>query len=278
MSSSNKEYHVKITTNQLQYFKNMILSIKDIPEANFRITPEGFSINEQSLTRSSSVMVNLPAKNFTEFYCAEPIKIGVDIANMTKILKSLGSSKDFLTIFVEKIRKEHIHIPFGILLTNPDKNEVTTIYIATIDVNEDDEQIPIESPYKIQMPSIDFQEIVAKLKVMGGEVCRILFHGSSNTINFNTSGDLGKLEIVRSKMALDNGLNIVRSQHTSNYEIISVFCKLQKLVEYTKCTTLSHIVTIGIGNENDKIMVEYDVGALGNIILLVGCEKIPDEW
>jgi hypothetical protein len=270
---SDSDFYVKIMTNEVQHVKNMFAIIKDIPEINLKFTEQGITVHQQSLTQSSSIYIDLPAQNFMKYHCSRPTKIGLEVNNLNNILKSPGQSKDILTIFVKKLQASDVQIPFGFVFTNSEKHEETVYTIDNLDGPEDEEQRPLDHQYYITMNSGDFKDTIEKLKGLKSEVCRITYSFDDDTLSFYTQGSSGTCNIVRSKIE-----TISAAANTRSNNVIIIYCRLQKLVEYIKCVSLSNTVVIGMGKNNDKLTVEYNVGSLGRMILSLGIENKPDNW
>lgn len=285
MNTDESKYLVKIETLQPSNFKALfgILKENNIVEVNINITKDGIEILEMDPTHIIIVHVSLSANNFDSFYCKKPIKIGVDAINLTKILKGVGT-KDILTLFVED-PKEHvsnvddsdISISFGLLIENSTKGQSTKIYIDTMDVNDHQMDVPdLDYPYHIQLPSSDLQSIVTGLKNMGGEVIKLIFH--KDTLHFYTRGEIGIIETTRSKTTKeDASIKIQKNQQNDDSVIIEIYVKLEKFVEFTKCSCLSPMATIYLKNDF-PLFLEYDVGNLGFIRLGVSPHNKPDNY
>lgn len=281
------KYLVKIETLQPSNFKSLFGTLKEnnIVEANINISENGIEILEMDQIHIVIVHVSLKATNFDSFYCKRPISIGVDTVNLTKILKGVGA-KDMLTLFAEDPSEQNdsvddsdISTKFGLLIENSSKGQSTKIFVDTIDVNEHPLDVPdLNYPYHIQMPSSDLQSIVTNLKNMGGEVIKVTFH--KDCLKFYTKGDNGTLETVRTKTAkTESSIEITQTDKSSvdDLTIIELYIKLDKLVEFTKCTSLATMVTIYLKNDF-PLFLEYDVGNLGFIRLGVSPRSKPDNW
>jgi proliferating cell nuclear antigen PCNA len=284
MDTSDSKYLVKIVTLQPGNIKALsgILKENNIVEANISINQDGIEILEMDPTHVIIGHVLLNASNFDSFYCREPIKIGIDTVNLTKILKGVGT-KDILTIFVEDTKDQaagsdaDTSVSFGLLIENSTKGQSTKIYIDTMDVNDRQLMVPeMNYPYHVQLPSSDLQSIVTNLKNMGGDVIKILFH--KDTLQFFTKGEIGILETIRSKTSKeDSSIKIQKNKIIGDESpIIEIYVKLEKLVEFTKCSCLSPMVTIYLKNEF-PLFLEYDVGSLGFIRLGVSPHSKPDN-
>ena len=227
--------------------------------------------------------VLLDAGKFSSFYCKKPIKIGVDCVNLNKILKNV-CAKDILTLFVEDPKDHNMlddsdsGMSFGLLIENSIKGQVSKYSIDTIDVNDQDMEIPdLNYPYHIQMPANDLQSIINSLKNLGGEVIKLLF--CKDILQFYTKGDIGKVETTRSPTQKEESSMKIQKNEVALDEsnITEIYVKLEKLSEFTKCSCLSNIVTIHLDNQF-PLFLEYDVGSLGFIRLGLSLHNKPEGW
>jgi len=284
--ANDTKFLVKIETLQPSYFKSLFGILKDnnIAEANIIINNDGIEILEMDPLHFIVIHVLLNASNFESFYCQEPMKIGVDTVNLTKILKSVGS-KDMLTLFVED--PEHsqtgeegdLSRSIGLLIDNSSKGQSSKIYVGTLDVNDHDVSVPeLNYPYHVQLPSSDLQSIVASSKNMNGEVIKLVYR--KETLTFYTEGELGKLETIRTKTSKeDMSIRVGKRESVEGDDtsIIEIYVKLDKLFEFTKCSSLSQTATIHLKNDY-PLIIEYDVGNLGFIRLGLSPHNKPDNW
>lgn len=285
-NEDSSKFLVKIETLQPSNFKALfsILKENNIVEANININEDKLEILEMDMAHIVIIHVVLNAQNFDGFYCQKPITIGIDVANLTKILKGVGT-KDILTIFVEDpsesntqldtIGDSDISTSFGLLIENSAKGQSTKIYIDTMDVNEHSIDVPkLNYPYHIQLPSSDLQSIVTNLKSTGGEVVKLTFH--KEALRFFTKGEIGILETTRTRTGKEDS-SIKIQKKTNETPIIEIYVKLDKLVEFTKCSCLSPMVSMYLKNDF-PLFLEYDVGSLGVIRLGLSPHNKPETW
>jgi proliferating cell nuclear antigen PCNA len=266
------KYLVRVDTLQPSNFKALFGILKDnyIQDININFSPTGIEILEMDPTHVVVAHVLLSADKFETFYCKQPIKIGVDSLNLTKSLKGIGT-KDILTIFV-KDPKENMDggdscVSFGLI--------IDTMYLDTMDVNDYQMSAPnIDYPCLIQLPSSDLQSIIGNLKNVGGDVIKVLFH--KNTLQFYTKGEVGACDITRSRTSKED-TSIKIQKNDLDVGIIEIYVKLDKMVEFTKCSCLSPIVTIYLQNDF-PLFLEYDVGSVGIIRLGVSPHTKPDNY
>ena len=284
--ATDSEYLVEIETLQPGNVKAAFAVLKEqLTEANLDITPDHIEILQMDPTHIVVAHVQLKTSNFEKYICKKPIKIGIDIVNLTKVLKGVGA-KDILTFFVEDPSKKTVGSGsgdeseasqlFGLRIENTEKGQVSTLYIDTLDVNEEELVVPnLDYPYYIYMPSSDLQSIINNQKNVGGEIIQIRY--IKDSLYFYTRGESGRLETVRSKTAKEDTSIKITKNVEGNDDIIEIYVKLQKLVEFTKCSSLSPMATIYLKNDF-PLFLEYDVGSLGFIRLGVSPHKKPDNF
>jgi len=278
------KYLIQIETSNPGNLKATFALLKEqITEANIDITPEYIEILQMDPTHNVVAHVRLYATNFNKYICKKSIKIGVDVTNLTKILKGVGT-KDFLTIFVEDPSTMPHHVedsgathPFGFLIENPEKGQISKVYLDTLDVNEDEMGVPdLDYPYQIYMPSTDLQTIVNNMKNIGGDILKISY--TKDTLSFYTKGEIGQSETTRSRTNKEDvSIKVKKNGEEDSCEIINIYVKLQKLVEFTKCSTLSQIATLFLKNDH-PLFLEYDVGDLGFIRLGLSPHIKPETF
>jgi proliferating cell nuclear antigen len=274
------QYFVDIETNQTSNIKNMISILRSqFPEVNILFTPDKIEILQADASNTVIIHVELFSNEFNKYKCENKYLIGVELSNLDKILKGV-LPKDILKIFIENPEHSeydnHTTNPFGLIIERPEKNQTAKIYIDTIDINNeyepDTDQV---TSYEIELPSGDFCDIINQLKAVGGDVVRIIYNKDS--LSFYTKGDSGRCELRRDKDKSDGNMKVKKSGYVDDNEIISIYVKLQKLVEFSKCSSISQIVTMFINN-NKPIILQYKVGNLGLIKLITSFSTKPESW
>lgn len=276
------QYLVEIETVQAGNLKQLFSALKEqINEVNICITHEYIEILQMDSTHLVIAHVQLKASCFEKYVCKKPISIGVDVANLTKVLKGVGN-KDTIVLFVEDGSNFSIDDAdpaqlFGIRIENTEKGQISTLYIDTIDVNEEDLSVPnLNYPYSICIPAGDLQSIVNNHKTMGGEIILQIRYIKEN-LYFFSKGDIGRLETIRSKTNKEDVSIKIEKNTDDPDDIIEICVKLSKLVEFTKCSSLSTMAIIYLKNDF-PLFIEYDVGSLGFIRLGVSPHKKPDNY
>ena len=278
------KYLIEIETLQASNLKQLFGALKEqLPEVCIAITEEHIEILQMDPTHIVVAHVQLKAGNFEKYVCKKPIKLGVDVVNLTKVLKGVGA-KDILTLFVEdpydrinsNAETEASQL-FGIKIENTEKGQVSTVYIDTLEVNEEELSVPnLDYPYCISLPAGDLQSIVNSHKTMGGEIILQIRYVKENLIFFSI-GEIGKLETIRSKTNKEDSSIKIQKYKEDTDDIIEIYVKLSKMVEFAKCSSLSTMATAYLKNDF-PLFLEYDVGSLGFIRLGVSPHKKPDSY
>jgi len=284
-AQADSPYMIEIETLQPSNLKGAMTALKEqLDEASLCIDEEGIKILQMDKTHIVVAQMELKASNFDKYICKQPCKLGLDIHTLTKILKGVGAN-DMLTLFVEDssmtggavtVDEAEHQQQFGIRVENAEKGQVSTFYVDLKDLNEDELAIPdLDYPYLIQMPASDFQSIINTLKNMENDVVQLRY--VKGVLSFFTKGDGGRLEITRSKTNKEDNSIRVTKQFDDADEIIEIHVKLPKLHEFTKCSSLSTLVTIYLKNDY-PLFVEYDVGSLGFMRFGLSPHKKPDNF
>lgn len=271
-------YSVKITTRQGIMIKTLFTLISShVTEINICIDPEKITINYyENLSIRICVELNDSEHGFSdggEYYCETPVKIGVNVANVAQMLKSV-TAKDSITMYVEKSLSPHLDNKFGFIVNSFDSNTSTNYEISTIDVNNDDFDIEDEIyPYEIRMQSVGLNKIISNLKQSGGDTVNIIFN--KGELDFIAKGDKSKIS-SRCRDIEDLKLNDPANKY-KKVDIISIYVKLQKLLDIIKNTSLSPSMTLML--ENDRLVIlHYKIATLGYIKIGLAPVNKPDNF
>ena len=263
MDYSNDIYKVKITTSQGTMFKTLFSLISThMSEVDICCDSEKIIICycEKAIIRIVAELNN-NNRGFSEFYVEEPVKIGVNVTDIVKILKTI-SSKDSVTMYLEKQLKEESIGNFGFIINS---NSISTNFGSKIiDTNMD----PFESEDEdysctIRMSSSVLHTIITNLKVSDADIINIIYN--KGELSFSAGGGTKALIISKCK-SIEEEEDSNGNMPSNNKKIISIYVKLHKLLDIVKNTSLSQFVTLHL--DNDKIFIlEYSIASLGKIII-----------
>lgn len=256
-TEQNPELSLEIKTVQSSVFKILIEALKEIlTDTVIEINEDGIKIVTLDTTRIILVHLKLDADKFEHFYCDGPRKIGINMLNFYKLIKTLNSN-DSLTLFMKKNDNNHL----GIEIENREKQTRTTYKLNLLDLDSPKLDIPPQAGFNsvITMNSADFQKL-----------CRDMHSISENveikTINreliMSCKGDFCSQETV-----LCDSENVIVAHGSGNeHSIIQGVFSLKFLCLFTRCSNLSRLVEIYLKNDY-PIIVRYSVASLGNVKL-----------
>jgi proliferating cell nuclear antigen len=260
-SPSDPSLCLEIKTVQSSVFKVLIEALKEIlTDTVIEInpnspdgTPGGIKIVTLDNTHVVLVHLRLEADKFEQFYCDAPKKIGVNMLNLYKLIKTL-SSNDTLTLFMKK--NDHNHL--GIDIENREKQTKTTYKLNLLDLNNTQLQIPnAEFNSVIQLPSADFQKLIRDCAVIAETV---EIKTVRQELIITCKGDFCNQETIL--RASDN----VCVSDNKECEIVQGIFQLKYLVLFVKCSSLSKSVELYLKNDY-PLIVKYTVASLGEIKL-----------
>jgi proliferating cell nuclear antigen len=251
-------FSLRFKTVQSSIIKALVEALKGIlVETNIECTPEGIRIVAMDEGHTTLVRLSLHAENFDDWICPAPITIGVDITQLFSLLKTMTQS-EILTFFIRESNDNEL----GIVIENPEKAEVSCYHLKLLELNPEAYTIPQqEYDFITNMPSSDFQKICRNMKNLGAERMDIKHH--KEQLIFRCEGEYATQETIRTSGSNGNNLKFVQ---TKEGEMYAGTFQLEKVIEFTKCTSLGPTVTILMQNDLPLIFI-YPVGNLGEITL-----------
>jgi proliferating cell nuclear antigen len=228
--------------------RNLVDAVKDIlTEVNLEIDGGGIKIMAMDGTHTILVHMRLYADRFDTFHCTQKCILGVDFVNLNKMVKQI-KNEDSLLLFLERSNMSRL----GIRIMNGEKQMVTTKYLNLMELDIKPIEIPaVTFPSVITMPSLDFQNIVKDLILLGDKV---EIKSAESELSFRLEGgDFGSQETI---------CMMPKPQK----EIVQGYFLLKPLALFTKCTAMSTDIMIYLKN-NYPIIIEYSVAGLGEIKL-----------
>merc|ERR1712216_786999 len=90
--------------------KKVLESIKDlVTDANFDCSPTGFSLQAMDSSHVALVALTLRAEGFEQYRCDRTLSMGMNLANMSKMLKCAGND-DIITMKAEDEAHGDVHV------------------------------------------------------------------------------------------------------------------------------------------------------------------------
>jgi len=241
--------------NQGRIFKQLIESIKDlVQDANIDCTEDDISIQAMDSSHVSLVAVTLRHSGFDHYRCDRPISLGLNSANMSKILKCAGNDDEIT------LKAEDTADSLTLMFESPKQDRIADFELKLMDIDSEQLGIP-NTQYKstIKMPSGEFQRIIRDLQVLG-DTCVISCNKEG--VRFSVTGDLGTGNVlVRTNATLEKEEDRVIIDMDEPVELTFA---LRYLNFFTKATALGPSVVISMSPEV-PIVVEYPIEGLGDI-------------
>lgn len=235
--------------------KKVIDSIKDlVNDANFDCSSTGFSLQAMDSSHVALVSLLLRSEGFEHFRCDRSISMGMNIANMAKMLKCAGID-DIITI---KADDGTDTVTF--MFESPSQDKISDIEMKLMDIDSDHLGIPdVDYDAIVRMPASEFASICSSLATIGDTVTISV---SKQGVTFSTKGDIGTGNITcrqNSSTEKPEEATIVETK-----EPIALTFALKYITAFTKATTLSSQVTISLSLDM-PVVVEYKIAEIGYI-------------
>jgi proliferating cell nuclear antigen len=229
---------------QASVFKSLFEVLKDIiNDVNIYFDELGMRLIAFDIARVTLVHVTMDAENFEEYSCKNPAVVGVNIGNIFRLIKSIGTN-DVITFEL----KDEI---LCIIVQNETKKTKSKYNIKLLDLNEDELELPeIPMLYQTNIPSIDFQKLIRDMSNIGPYMT---IERKDSHIKFTCKGDYAEQETV---------INQIESIEEPSIGVFNV----KYLSMFTKGTILCPIVQI-LQNPSDSspIIFKYSIANLGEI-------------
>jgi proliferating cell nuclear antigen PCNA len=265
-----------IKTGKSVIIKNLIEVIKPyIKECNIRITPEYIKISAIDLAENSITYVKLDAEKFGSYFCEQTKTICVEIVTLYKAIKS-ANRRDAITLYMDSNDPDKL----GIQLSDPFQGKVKDYKINLLELDNDKitELKPMTFSSVINMPSLQFQQIIKDIHLLEGKNVEIksidkqlIFSSTDGIAEFRTSiteiDDVVNKEQKTLLQANGDDLKTVKfSKHSS--KIIQGTFKMVYLMNFIKASHLCDSMNILLDNDC-PLVLEYYVADLGKLKLIL---------
>jgi len=264
-----KERIFEIKTLKSVIIKNVFEVIKPyIKETNILINKDGIKISTLDISKISLTYIKLDAKKFEAYHCANPTIIGIDTTIFFKTIKS-ANRRETITFYMNKDEEDKL----GIELADPFMGKVKDYKIPLLALDEKVIHISDMSfDYVINMPSVQFQQIIKDIQLLEGKVVEIksigkqlVFSCEDGLAEFKTAISEIDENLNKDQKALlqQNGEDIrsVKFEKT-NDKIAQGKFKLSYLMNFIKASHLCENMNILLTNDKPLIL-EYFVADLG---------------
>lgn len=234
--------------------KNIVDSVSDLSQSIvFNISDEGIGAQTMDSSHVSIAIVQLNVTAFTKFSTNKNYSIGINIINMSKILK-FASVDSIMTLSLTNEDKMSI-----VLNDSSSKSEFE---MGLMEIDTEFLEVPsMDYDCKIKMPCTKFQKIFKDLAQMGEE-CEICI--TNDSVSFETSGDNMKAKSVFTENDDIKFSGESKSKYSIRY--FQIFSKASPL-----CTDVTMEISSGVPVFVDFVMTD------GSSVKFYLAPKIEDE-
>ena len=251
-----QDYVFYLWTSKTPPIKYLTELLRDLlTEGNFECNSDGIKLRAVDAGRIVLVHTKLEGSKFEDYYCPNPIVMGLNMEDFFKIIKNMENS-DTLKLF---IHKKNLNV-LGIETYCKEENTCDTTYLNLMDLSNNDLNIPpIEFDNVIVMSSNRFQKICRnihnfseriEIECVGSELC---FRGCNTNVKQEC-----KIKPT------ENGMKFIQNENPD--EIIQGEFDLKHLVLFSKCSNLSNTIQLHIKNDF-PLVIKCDVSNIGQIKL-----------
>lgn len=258
------DYVVYLKTVQASAFCKTTECLKEIlNDTNITFDNEGLRIMTLDGLKTSLINMRMYSSNFEEYYCEHEIFVGVNMANLFKLIKSIENN-DHLTLYV---KKDEIYT-LGIIINNSEKNRSTQYELKLLDLDQNKIEVPsTEFKNVITLPSSDFQRICRDMQNIGDKI---------SIENYGTHIKLTCNGTFANQATTISGINKEVTEIDDDYEVVRGVFALKHLCLFTKCTNLCNTVELYLKNDY-PLLIKYGIANLGRIYMALTCVEEDEE-
>lgn len=248
---------VTVKTVQGGVLRSLFDALKDIVhDVNLRFDPTGIKLVTMDNAKCALVHLKLDADSFEEYECAGTHDIGVNVANVFKLIRAAGSH-DSISFSYDKDAPHELEIS----IQNFSRNSTTTFALKLIELDCDE----------IEIQDVDFETVVTIPSVYFQRICRDMsdisnfmrIRNEDGTITFECTGDFAsqKTVIGKTDAADASGAGISTNVEGSRYD---GEYSLKYLTAFCKSSNLCQSVELYL-RENYPLVMRYGVASLGSL-------------
>jgi proliferating cell nuclear antigen len=260
---------LEISTLKSIIIKSLFEVIKPyIKETNILINHEGLKISTMDTSKVSLTYIKLKSEKFEKYYCEKPLIIGIDTCILFKVIKYCNR-RETITFYMTESEPDKL----GIELSDPFMGKIKDYKIPLLALDDKIANIQsMEFDYIINIPSLQFQQIIKDIHLLDGKIVeiksigkQIIFNCSDGIAEFKTSISEVDEKVNKDQKALlqQNGEDIkcVKFQK-SNERIVQGRFKLNYLMNFIKASHLCENMNILLTNDK-PLVLEYFIADLG---------------
>ena len=245
--------------------------IKDVlVEANLIATNEGIRLLAMDNSHSVLTSVQLNAGSFEQYQCKSRVVMGLNLANLYKLVKSACNS-DVVTLWT-MADMEVLHIR----LQNKERASSTQFKLRLLDIDEDPMSAPkCEFSYVLSYNSVELQRLFRDMASLGTTVH---ITNDENSLTLKCVGDYSEqTTVITSNQNLvinkaEGDTSVTSAPSSSSMEAdedISCEFSLRYLIMFARGSNLSSNVLIYL-KKGEPIILSYSAATLGKVLFCLG--------
>jgi len=178
---------IKIANARL--WKNLMAAVSTlVDEATFKVDQNGIRLRAMDPSHVAMVDFEMPKNTFQEYVCDQPINMCVNMGEMLKLLKNVGSDETLEISTDEEGRQLELALR---------GTYVRRFIMPTLEMAEEEAPTPkIEFNAKVKMTSGSLRQTMDDASVVSDNV---RLEATLEKLVFNATGDLGSVTIELSK-------------------------------------------------------------------------------
>jgi proliferating cell nuclear antigen len=236
------------TLKDSSLFKGIVESIKElVVEANAEVKPEGIFIQAMDTSHVALISVNLKAEGFASFNCSSHMTLGINMQNLSKIMKLSGSS-DSVTL---KANQDASNLLLIFADEKSNKKVEFDMHLLTLETEA------------LTIPELDYEATITMSAKEFAELCRDM-HQVTETVAISTAGQkvrfLTESDIGKANTVLEN-TSTTKVEVTSD---VNLSFSLRCLNQFNKAACFANEITIKLANSK-PLLVRFLIGDLGEL-------------
>jgi len=209
---------MKLTLNELKYFKEPIMIISElVNEATFRIDKDKIELIAMDPANVSMVIFKLLSSAFTEYDVKQPVEISLNLDNLKQILRRTNPS-DAISLELQD-NKLKLEIK---------SDTKRTFHLSLLNLEEKQQKIPdLKFPLKIETSTILFDQAIEDIGIVSDSVT---FSVEPDKFSIEALGNLttAKVDLLKDSQTLIDTKDKVKAKYSVEY--------LKKIIKGSKLT------------------------------------------
>lgn len=257
MDSEDVLFHIR--TVQGSVIKSLFDTLKEIlHDVSVTFDSTGVKISAMDGAKISLVHMKLNAESFEEYTCEKSYELGINVANMFKLLRSAGSHDSILFRYM----KNNPHV-LEITIQNFEKNSLTRFELKLIEIDSAYIEInDLEFDTIISIPSNYFQRLCRDMS----ELTDFLWIEKKDGVvsfcsDFTSTTDFASQRTILGESDTGKITTIEEADYSSKFS-------LKYLTGFAKASGLSSVVELYLKTAFPLIL-SYKVGSIGSLRFVV---------